>query len=180
MPSGQIKSKVKTLHILYLADEDLPKIVESDVSNIGWGGILKQTKEGEEQVILFASCTWNQAKQNYSTIEKEVKVAWNYIDKFDINLIHKRFLLGTNASTLNKVLTKDIKKHGESKFVRWQALFANFDFDVEHIKGERNCLPDLLSWEYIKKENHLMVIVTKWDPKTHKKNLEISQATPHF
>ena len=41
-----IKSKVKTLPILYLVDEDLPKIVESDASGIGWGGILKKTKEG--------------------------------------------------------------------------------------------------------------------------------------
>lgn len=39
------------------------------------GGILKQTKEGKVQVIQGALGTRNQAEQNYSTIEKEVKSA---------------------------------------------------------------------------------------------------------
>ena len=56
-----------------------------------------------------------------------------------------------------------IKKPGEAKFARWQALFANFDFQVEHIKGTENCLPDFLSREYIQPQDHIMVIVTEWD-----------------
>ena len=40
----KIKYKVKMLPILYLAYEDLPKILESDANNNGWGGILKKTK----------------------------------------------------------------------------------------------------------------------------------------
>lgn len=69
----QIKVKVKTLPIPYVADENAFKIIESDASNIGRGGILKQKKEGAEQIVQFASGTWNPAEQNYSTIEKEVK-----------------------------------------------------------------------------------------------------------
>jgi len=46
----QIKGKVKTLPILYVADDNAFKIVESDASNIGWGGVLKQKKEGKEQI----------------------------------------------------------------------------------------------------------------------------------
>ena len=68
---------------------------------------------------------------------------------------------------MKKFLTKDIRKAGEAKFSRWQALFANFDFDVEHIKGEENSLPDFLSREYIQDRNQgvkVMMIVTEWDP----------------
>jgi len=147
----KIKADVKNLPILYVANENLPKFVESDASNIGWGGILKKIKYGEEQFIQFALGTWNLAEQNYSKIEKEVKAAWNYIDKFALDLLYKKFLLITNASALKKVLIKDIKKSSESKFARWQALFENFDFDVEHIKRERNCQPYFLSREYLKK-----------------------------
>ena len=85
------------------------------------------------------------------------------MDKFEIHLINKKFLLRTNASAMKKVLTKDIRRAGEVKFSRWQALFANFDFDVEHIKGEENSLPDFLSREYIQPAQILM-IVTEWDP----------------
>ena len=38
----EIKAKVKSLPILYIADDEAFKIVESDASDIGWGGILKQ------------------------------------------------------------------------------------------------------------------------------------------
>jgi len=61
------------------------------------------------------------------------------------------------------VLKKDIKKVGEAKFARWQPLFANFDFQVEHIKGKDNNMPDFLSREYIESKDHVMVIITEWD-----------------
>jgi len=65
---------------------------------------------------------------------------------------------------MQKVLSKDIKKASEAKFARWQALFANFDFSVQHIKGENNSLPNFLNREYIEqKETHVMMIVTEWD-----------------
>ena len=42
-----IKSKAKTLPLLYISDNELPKIVETDVSNLGWGAVLKQVRKQE-------------------------------------------------------------------------------------------------------------------------------------
>ena len=69
----QIKAKVKSLPILYVADENSYKIVESDASDIGWGGVLKQKpdeKDGKdkEQIVQFASGTWSKSEKNYYTI----------------------------------------------------------------------------------------------------------------
>lgn len=65
---------------------------------------------------------------------------------------------------MQKVLSKNIKKSREVKFSRWQALFANFDFTVEHIKGKDNTLPYFHSREYIEqKKYHVMIIITEWD-----------------
>lgn len=50
----EIKAKVKSLPILYIADDEAFKIVESDASDIGWGGILKQMIGEEEQIVQFA------------------------------------------------------------------------------------------------------------------------------
>lgn len=97
------------LPIMYISNVSLYKIVEMDASDIGWG-VLKQIKEDQEQIIQFSSGVWNPVEKNYSTIKKEVKVAWNCIDKFDIHLIKKIFILITDVSAMKKVLTKDIKK----------------------------------------------------------------------
>ena len=65
---------------------------------------------------------------------------------------------------MKKVLSKDIKKLGDSKFERRKGLFTNFDFEIEHIKGSKNCVPNFLSRENIQEKSNLMVIVTKLDP----------------
>ena len=57
---------------------------------------------------------------------------------------------------MNKVLNKDIKSPGDTKFARWQALFSNFDFSVEHIKGTNNYIPDFLSREHL--QNFCLII----------------------
>jgi hypothetical protein len=59
-----IKAKVKNLPILHISDDDLPKIVETDASNIGWGAVLKQVRDkGKEEVIQFASGLWQAAEK---------------------------------------------------------------------------------------------------------------------
>ena len=46
------------------------KIVETDASNVGYGGILKQrvSPESPEQIVRFYSGIWNNAQLNYSTM----------------------------------------------------------------------------------------------------------------
>jgi hypothetical protein len=147
----KIKSKVRHLPILHVASDELFKIVESDASDQGWGAVLKQVKAGRskphEEIIQFASGTWLDNKKNYATIDKEIKATLNAINKFEIYLINKKILLRTDVVAMNKVLHKKITKASEEKFARWQALFANFDFDIEHIKGSENSIPDFLSRE---------------------------------
>jgi hypothetical protein len=74
-----IKAKAKNLPILYISDDDLPKIVETDASNIGWGAVLKQVRnEGnkkKEEIIQFASGLWQAAEKNYSALDKEIKAS---------------------------------------------------------------------------------------------------------
>jgi hypothetical protein len=50
-----IKLKVKHLPCLSLPNPSASKIVETDASDIGYGGILKQQKNSKEHIIAFAS-----------------------------------------------------------------------------------------------------------------------------
>ena len=48
------------------------KIVETNASDIGYGGILKQyvSLDLTEQIVRFYSRVWNNAQINYSTIKR--------------------------------------------------------------------------------------------------------------
>ncbi|CAL8992097.1 unnamed protein product, partial [Prunus brigantina] len=70
----QIKAHVKTLPCLGIPSVDSFKIVETDASDIGYGGILKQrvSPNSPEQIVRFYSGIWTQSQYNYSTIKKEI------------------------------------------------------------------------------------------------------------
>jgi hypothetical protein len=73
-------------------------------------------------------------------------------------LIYKKFLLRTDAAALNKVLHKELKNPGDHKFSKWQALFINFDFSIEHIKGTNNSLADFLSREHLQIVHQALIV----------------------
>lgn len=106
----------------------------------------------------ISSGLWKASEKNYSALDKEIKAALNAIRKFEIFLIHKKFLLRTDAAAMNKVLNKEIRAPSDAKFARWQALFSNFDFSIEHIKGTANCIPDFLSREHLQ-QTYMIIYV---------------------
>ena len=55
----QIKAQFQSIPLLHLADPLAPKIVETDASDIGYGGILKQVYNSKEHIIQFTSAHWN-------------------------------------------------------------------------------------------------------------------------
>ena len=68
----QIKKHVKTLPCLGLPSPGFFKIVQTDASELGYEGILKQKvpESNQEQIVRFHSGVWNVAQQNYSIIKK--------------------------------------------------------------------------------------------------------------
>ena len=91
----QIKSHVKTLPCLGIPTVGAFKIVETDASDIGYGGILKQriSPESPEQIVRFYFGIWNNAQLNYSTIKKEILSIVLCISKFQSDLLNQKFLL---------------------------------------------------------------------------------------
>nr|AAX95390.1 hypothetical protein [Oryza sativa Japonica Group]ABA92892.1 hypothetical protein LOC_Os11g20480 [Oryza sativa Japonica Group] len=55
-----------------------------------------------------------------------------------------------NCKAAKDVLQKDVENLVSKQiFARWQAILSCFDFEIEHIKGELNSLPDFLSREFL-------------------------------
>ena len=105
-----VKSKAKTLPCLALADPQAFKIVETDASVIGYGGILKQ-KDGSNKILVrYTSGTWNNAQLNYRIIKKEILSIVLCISKFQDDLLNQEFLLKVDCKSAKSVLQKEDRK----------------------------------------------------------------------
>ena len=87
----------------------LPKIVETDASDLGYGGILKQKDHDKEQIVQYVSAHWNECQKNYSTIKKEIISIVLCISKFQSDLLNQKFLLRIDCKVAKHVLEKDVQ-----------------------------------------------------------------------
>jgi hypothetical protein len=51
----KIKKQVQKISCFHIANPPAPKIVEIDVSKLGYGGVLKQVQNFKEQILQFTS-----------------------------------------------------------------------------------------------------------------------------
>ena len=148
----QIKKYVKQLPCIVIPSPNTFKIFETDASDIGYGGILKQLakNDAKEQIVRFHSGSLSTTQQNYSTIKKEILSIILCISKFQNDLFNQKFLIRVNYKNAKKVLQKDVQNLvSKQSFARWQAILSVFDFDIEYIKGETNSIPDFLTHEFL-------------------------------
>ena len=151
----QIKKHVKTLPCLGLPSLGSFKIVETYAFELGYGGILKQKvlESNQEQIVRFHLGVWSVAYQNYSTIKKEILSIVLCISKFQDDLLNKIFLVRVDCKSAKDVLFKDIENLASKQiFARWQAILSIFDFDIDYIKSELNCILDFLTREYLQEK----------------------------
>ena len=87
------------------------KIVETDASDIGYGGILKQriSPESPKQIVHFYSGIWNNAQLNYSTIKKDILSVVLCISKFQSDLLNQKFLLRIDCKNAKYVIEKMLR-----------------------------------------------------------------------
>jgi hypothetical protein len=152
----RIKNKVKCLPCLSLANPKYFKIVETDASDLGYGGILKQVipETSKEVLVRFTSGKWNPTQSKYSTIKKEMLSIIKCVSKFQDDLLNKKFLLQIDCSSAKSIIEKDVKNLvAKQIFASWQSQLSMFEFDIKHIKGENNSLADYLTREFLQGEN---------------------------
>ena len=126
--------------------------METDASNIGYGGILKQVipDNNKEVLVRFTSGKWNPTQSKYSTIKKEMLSIIKCISKFQGDLLNKEFLLRIDCSSAKSIIENDIKNLvAKQIFAGWQAQLSSFEFTIEFIKGENNSLADFLTREFL-------------------------------
>lgn len=146
----RIKGQVKSLPCLAIPHPESFKIVETDASEKGYGGILKQRMGKKEVLVRFTNGVWVGPRVNYSTVKKEILSIVLCIQKFESDIPNKKFLIRIDCKSAKEILLKDVKNIASKQiFARWQAILSVFDFDIEFIRGECNSLPDFLTREFL-------------------------------
>ena len=115
----EIKQIIKRLPCIGIPHPNALLIVESDASNLGYGGILKQEYNNQVYIVRYHSRIWLDAQINYSIVKKEVLS----ISKFQSDLINKKFILKIDCKAAKDILQKDIKNLVSKQFLQDGKLY---------------------------------------------------------
>nr|GEZ13037.1 reverse transcriptase domain-containing protein [Tanacetum cinerariifolium] len=137
-----LKKKLTEAPILIDPIWDLPFELMFDASDFAIGAVLEQQHEKHFKPIHYASKTMNDAKSNYTTIEKEMLAVVYAFEKFRLYLIMNKSIVHTDHSALKYIFPK---KNAKARLLRWVLLLQEFDFKVLDTKGAGNLAADHLS-----------------------------------
>ena len=92
--------------------------------------------------IYYVSETFNEAQENYSTIENEMLAMVFAGEKFRPYLLGSRVIIHTDHSTIKYLMAK---KDVKPRLIRWVLFLQAFDLEIKDKKGSDNVIDDHLS-----------------------------------
>ena len=128
--------------MLFHPDWNAPFELHVDASKLGCGAMLAQEKDGVLRPVRFASRAFTSAESRWTTMHQELfAVKWG-LEQFRSYILGRRVKVVTDHANLKWLTTMAPQ---QAKVARWYMSMAEFDFFIEHRKGERNIVPDVLS-----------------------------------
>lgn len=129
----------------------------TDASDDGWGSVLFQVKDYDEgknieeqnpEPLYFLSGSFTDARHRWSIPEKEAFAIVESVERLDFMLIRaKPFHIMTDHRNLVYIFASNthLKQATRHKISRWALALTSFNYEIQHIDGERNVWADLLS-----------------------------------
>jgi transposase InsO family protein len=137
----EIKRSIMAAPILAHVDENQQLFLATDACDIGCGGYLYQVgHDGAERVIAYISYAFNAVERRWSTFEQEAFAIYYCVLKLEQFLHGRYFVVKTDHKNLLYMM-----QASAPKVVRWRLLLQGYNFDVEHVAGKDNVVPDALS-----------------------------------
>ncbi|GJT13174.1 putative nucleotidyltransferase, ribonuclease H [Tanacetum coccineum] len=123
----KLKQELTRASIMIKLDWSLPFEFMCDASDYTFGVVLGKRKDKHFQPIHYASKTMNEAKENYTTTEKEFLVVVFAFDKFRQYLVLSKTIVFTDHSALRDLFPEEqlitISDKGNEL---WYANYANY------------------------------------------------------
>ena len=128
--------------ILRYPNMKYPFSVATDASNVGIGAVLYQVIDNETRHISFMARALSKSERNYSTTKRELLAVVYALEKFHQYLWGNHFTLFTDHRALIYLHTQKV---ANPMMVGWLDHILEYSFDVVHLPGLDNILPDQLS-----------------------------------
>ena len=140
---AKLKLCLRSSPILSFPDFSLPFILDTDACQCGIGAVLSQVhKDGTERVVAFASRAMSKSERKYSVTRQELLAAVTFIHHFRQFLLGQHFVLRTDHGSLQWLHSF---KEPEGQLARWLECLQEFDFDIQHRRGNHHQNADALS-----------------------------------
>ena len=137
----EIKSRLVQAPIMAAPEWDQGFEVMCDASDFAMGAVLGQRKEKLFRAIYYASRTFNEAQENYSTTEKEMLAIVFACEKFRPYILGSHVIVHTDHAAIKYLMSK---KEAKPRLIRWVLLLQEFDLEIKDKKGD-NVIADHLS-----------------------------------
>jgi hypothetical protein len=135
-----LRSLINDVPLLHFVDPELPLYLETDASDIGIGAVLfQEDSDGKKKVIAYVSSAFRGPSLRWTVMEKEAFALYFAVNKLRHFLLGRRFVIRSDCKNL---------LFGTSlipKIQRWTLRLQEFDFEIQHIRGQQNVVADSLS-----------------------------------
>lgn len=128
--------------MLHCPDPTLPYEVHCDASGVAVAGVLAQKTKRKEFRISYSSRSLFRAERKYTTTGKECLAILHSLENFRQYFEGHHITVVTDHNSL--VWLQNIKKPS-GRLARWLCRMQQFDFQVVHLPGAENRVPDALS-----------------------------------
>ena len=136
-----IKSRLVEAPIMAKPDWNSEFEIMCDASDYVMGAVLGQKADKMFRVIYYASKTFNEAQENYSTSEKEMFAMVFACENFRPYILGSHVIIHTYHATIKYLMAK---KEAKPRLIRWVVLLQEFDLEIKDKKGCDNMIADHL------------------------------------
>ena len=138
----ETKIKLVQAPIMAAPEWDQGFEIMCDASDFAMGAVLGQRNEKIFRTIYYASRTFNEAQENYSTTEKEMLAVVFACEKFRQYILGSHVIIHTDHAAIKYLMSK---KEAKPRLIRWVMLLQEFDLEIKDKKGCDNVIADHLS-----------------------------------
>ena len=120
----EIKSRLVSAPIMLTPDWNNEFEIMCDASDYAMGAVLGQRTEKIFKAIYYASITFNETQENYSTTEKEMLAMVFSCEKFRPYILGSHVVIHTDHVAIKYLMAK---KDAKQRLIRWVLLLQEFD-----------------------------------------------------
>ena len=138
----EIKFRLVATPIIATPDWNKEYEIICHANDYAIGVVLGQRAEKIFRAIYYASKIFNEAQENYSTIEKEMLTMVFACEKFRPYILGSHIIIHIDHVAIKYLMAK---KDAKPRLIRWVILLQEFDLEIKDKKGSDNVIADHLS-----------------------------------